>query len=126
MQLPGAHVHASAGAAKHGGRLLRPARYRHLGDVIRLIIAGLLLAGALVVTVATHDTYASAGVAAVTAVVHPALAGEVLAGLVQAVFILGAVAVLAVTLHSRRFGLLVSLAGGAVVASAVLAGTVML
>jgi uncharacterized protein (TIRG00374 family) len=126
MQLAGAHVHASAGAARHGGRLLRPARYRHLGDVIRLVIAGLLLAGTLVVTVATHGTYAGAGAAAVTAVIHPALAGQVLAGLVQAVFILGAIAVLAVTLHSRRFGLLVSMAGGAVVASAALAGIVLL
>ena len=43
---PETHAEAPAVAAKHGGRLLPPARYRHPGDVIRLIIAGLVLAGA--------------------------------------------------------------------------------
>ncbi|MGE5292125.1 MAG: lysylphosphatidylglycerol synthase domain-containing protein [Micromonosporaceae bacterium] len=125
-RLPGTHAYTSAVAARHRGQLLRPARYRHPGDVVRLTIAGVIFAGALVVTVATHATYAGAGAAGVTAVIPPALAGRVLAGLVQAVFILAAVAVLAVTLRNRRFGLLVSLAGGAVVASAVLAGIVQL
>jgi glycosyltransferase 2 family protein len=113
-------------AAKRSGRLVRPTRYRHLGDVIRLIIAGLVLAGTLVVTVATHATYAGAGATAVAAVVPPALMGRVLAGGVQAAVILGAVAALAVTLYNRRFQLLASLAGGAVVASAVLIGIVRL
>ena len=75
--LPGVHAHAVAGAAKHGGRLLRSARYRHPGDVIRLIISGLILAGALVVTVATYATYAGAGAAPVTAVVPLWLAAVV-------------------------------------------------
>ena len=46
------HAETPAVAAKHGGRLLAPARYRHPGDVIRLILAGLALAGAAAVTVA--------------------------------------------------------------------------
>ncbi len=125
-QFPRTHAQASAVAAKHGGRLLRPTRYRHPGDMIRLIIAGSVLAGALVVTVGTHATYAGAGAAAMTAVVPPALTGRVLAGLVQAAFILAAVAAPAVTLRSRRFQLLVSLVGGAVLASAVLIGIVRL
>jgi uncharacterized membrane protein YraQ (UPF0718 family) len=54
---PGTQVRPLAEAAKHGVRLLRPARYRHPGDVIRLIIAGLVLAGTLAVTVATHATW---------------------------------------------------------------------
>jgi glycosyltransferase 2 family protein len=106
------------------GRLLCPARYRHLGDAIRLIIAGLVLAGMLVVTAATHATYAGASAAAVTAVVPPALTGQVLAGLAQATLVLGAIAALAVTLYNRRFRLLASLAGGAALASAVLIGIV--
>ena len=121
---PGTQVRPVAEAAKHGVRLLRPARYRHPGDVIRLIIAGLVLAGTLAVTVATHATYAGASAAAVTAVAPPALAGRVLAGLVQVVLVTAAAAALVLTLRYRRFRLLASLAGGAVVASAVVIGII--
>jgi undecaprenyl-diphosphatase len=92
--------------------------------VIRLIIAGLVLAGTLAVTVATGATYAGAGAAAVTAVVPPALAGRVLAGLVQVVLVTAAAAALVLTLRYRRFRLLASLAGGAVVAGAVVTGII--
>ena len=44
MTTPGAQVRPRAEAAEHGGRLLPSARYRHPGDVIRLIAAGLVLA----------------------------------------------------------------------------------
>ena len=50
-------------AAKPAGRFLPPARYRHPGDIIRLILAGLALAGALAVTVITHATYAGSSAA---------------------------------------------------------------
>jgi undecaprenyl-diphosphatase len=123
---PGTHVEAPAVAAKHRGRLLPPARYRHPGDVIRLIIAGLVLAGALAVTTAAHATYAGASAVAVTAVVPSTVAGRVLAGLVQAAFVIAAVAALAVTLRYRRFRLLASLAGVAVLAGAVVAGIIQL
>jgi uncharacterized protein (TIRG00374 family) len=116
----------SAPVAKDGGRLLPPARYRHPGDTIRLIIAGLVLAAALAVTAITHATYAGAGAAAVAAVGPSTLQGRVLAGLVQAAFVVAAVAALAVTLRYRRFRLLVSLVGGAVVAGAALIGIVQL
>ena len=66
---PETHIAPSAAAAKHGGhRLLSPARYRHPGDMIRLIIAGLVLAVALAVTAVTHATYAGASAVAVSAV----------------------------------------------------------
>ena len=87
---PGTQVSSLAKAAEHGVRLLPSARYRHPGDVIRLIIAGLVLAGALAVTVATHATYAGASAAAVAAFTPPTLAGRVLAGLVQAVLVTAA------------------------------------
>jgi glycosyltransferase 2 family protein len=120
------HAGPSAATVKHGGRFLPPARYRHPGDVIRLIIAGLVLAGALAVTVITHATYAGASAAAVTAVAPSTVAGRVLAGLVQVLFVVAAVAAIAVTLRYRRFRLLASLAGVAVVAGAALAGIVLL
>ena len=101
-----------------------PARYRHPGDLIRLIIAGLVLAGALAVTVLTHATYAGAGAVAVTAVAPSTVAGQVLAGIVQVLFVAAAVAAVAVTLRYRRFRLLVTLVGGAVLAGAVLIGIV--
>jgi undecaprenyl-diphosphatase len=121
---PGTQVRPLAEAAKRGGRLLRPARYRHPGDVIRLIIAGLVLVGALAVTVATRATYAGASAAAVTALTPPALAGRVLAGLGQAVLVTAAAAAVVVTLRHRRFRLLASLAGAAVLASAIVIGII--
>ena len=113
---PGTQVSSLAKAAEHGVRLLPPARYRHPGDVIRLIIAGLVLAGTLAVTVATHATYAGASAAAVAAFTPPALAGRVLAGLVQAVLVTAAAAAVVATLRHRRFRLLAGLAGAAVLA----------
>ena len=44
---PGTQVRPVAETAQLGARLLPPARYRHPGDVIRLITAGLVLVGAL-------------------------------------------------------------------------------
>jgi undecaprenyl-diphosphatase len=115
-----------AAAVKRGGRLLSPARYRHPGDVIRLIVAGLVLAGAFAVTAVTHATYAGASAVAVTAVAPSTLAGRVLAGLVQALFAVAAVAAVVVALRYRRFRLLAGLVGCAVLASAVLTGIVYL
>ncbi len=123
---PGTRVGLSAVAATPGGRFLPAARYRHPGDVIRLIIAGLVLAGALAVTVAAHATYVGASAAAVTAVAPSTLPGRVLAGAVQVLFVVAAVAAVVVTLRYRRFRLLASLAGVAVLAGAVVAGIVQL
>jgi glycosyltransferase 2 family protein len=121
---PGAQVKPLAETAKHRGRLLPPARYRHPGDVIRLITAGLVLAGALVVTIITHATYAGASAAAVTALAPATLAGRLLAGLVLAVLVTAAAAAVVVTLRYRRFRLLAGLAGAAVVAGAVVIGMI--
>ena len=122
---PETHVEPAA-AAKRGSQLLPPTRYRHPGDTIRLIIAGLVLAGALAVTVAAAATYAGASAAAMTAVAPSTLAGRVLAGLVQVLVVVAAVTAVAVTLFHRRFRLLASLVGGAVVASAVVIGIIQL
>ncbi len=121
---PGTHIAPPAVATKHGGRLVPPARYRHPGDLIRLIIAGLVLAGALAVGVAAHATYAGASAVAVTAFAPSTVAGRVLAGVVQVLFAAAAVAAVAVTVRYRRFRLLASLVGGAILASAVLIGII--
>jgi uncharacterized membrane protein YbhN (UPF0104 family) len=115
-----------AAAVKRGGRLLSPARYRHPGDVIRLIVAGLVLAGALAVTAVTHGTYAGASAVAVTGLAPATPAGRVLAGLVQALFAGAAVAAVILTLRYHRYRLLAGLAAAAVVAGAVLSGIVYL
>ena len=61
---------------------------------------------------------------AVTAVAPSTLAGRVLTGLVQALFVCAAVAAVIVTLRYRRYRLLAGLVGSAVLAAAVLAGIV--
>ena len=124
---PETHTAPSAAAAKHGGhRLLPPARYRHPGDMIRLIIAGLVLAVALAVTAVTHATYAGAGAVAVSAVAPATLAGRVLGGVVHALFAAAAVAAFLVTLRYHRYRLLGGLAVAAVVASGIVIGIIYL
>ena len=103
-------------------RILPPARYWHPGDVIRLIIAVLVLAVAVVVTSATHARHAGAGATAVTAVRLSIAGGRTLAGLMAAAFAVAAVAAIAATLRYRRFRLLASLAGSQVPATARRAG----
>ena len=123
---PEIQLERSAAAARGGSRLLPPARYRHPGDIIRLVTAGFVLVGASAVTAATHGTYTGASALVVTAVAPSALAGRVLAGLVQAVFIAAAAVAVVVTLRSGRYRLLAGLAGSAVLASAVVIGIIYL
>src|SRR5689334_12291686 len=80
---PEIQLERSAVAARRGRRLLPPGRYRHPGDIIRLITAGFVLIGASAVTAATQGTYAGASAVVVTAVAPSTTAGRMLAGLVQ-------------------------------------------
>jgi len=107
-------------------RILAPARYRHPGDVIRLVIGGLALAGTGAVTYATHGTYAGAFATAVTALRPSAAVGQVLAAVLTAAFALAAAAAIAATLRYRRFRLLASLAGAALLTGAGVAGIIAL
>src|SRR5215831_10289293 len=90
-------------------RILPPARYRHPGDVIRLIVAGLVLVVAVAITYLTHATYAGASATAVTALRLSTDPGRALDALVAAAFTVAAVAAIVVTLRYRRFRLLASL-----------------
>jgi len=105
-------------------RLLPHGRYRHPGDVIRLIAAGLVLAGTLAATLATHGTYAGASATTMAAVRFSTTAGHALAVLMQAAFAAAAIAAIAVTVRYRRFRLLASLAGGALLTSGILIGII--
>lgn len=104
---------------KHSGRFLPSTRYRHLGDVIRLIGSGLVLLLAAVAVVPGRLT--GAGAASVTWLGSDP-AGRLLTGLVQVGFVAAAAGAVAVALWHRRFRLLAGLAAGAVAAGAALAG----
>ena len=65
-----------------GGRVLAPTRYRHPGDVIRLIAATLVLAVAAVIA-ALLPALLRPGAAAITGVRPATAAGQVLTGVVN-------------------------------------------
>jgi len=96
-------------------------RYRHPGDVIRLIVGGLLLIVTLAAVALAPRQLVGTDASAVTWLgVGPA--GRLLVGLVQVAFVVAAAGIVAAVLARRRFYLLVSLAAGAMVAGGALAG----
>src|SRR5690349_9279463 len=101
------------------GSLPPSSRYRHPGDVIRLISAGLLLAGALVAS-AIAFRWLLGPAASVPGGLGTA--GRVITGLVQVACLAAAAVVIAATLRRRRFRLLAGLAAGAVAAAGLTAG----
>jgi len=101
------------------GPLPPSSRYRHPGDVIRLISAGLLLAGALIASVIAFRWLLGPG-ASVPGGLDPA--GRVITGLVQVACLAAAAVVIVATLRRRRFRLLAGLAAGAVAAAGLAAG----
>ena len=105
----------------HQARRLPSSRYRHPGDVIRLIAGGLLLIVALAAVALAPSQLVGTDASAVTWLgADPA--GRLLVGLVQVAFVVAAAAIVAFALWRRRFRLLISLAAGAMVAGGALAG----
>jgi undecaprenyl-diphosphatase len=99
--------------------LLPSSRYRHPGDVIRLISAGLLLVCSFGASwVARRWLLGPA--ASVPDDLGPA--DGVITGLVQVAFLVAAVVLVAATLRRQRFRLLAGLAAGAVVAAGLATG----
>ena len=96
-------------------------RYRHPGDVIRLIGAGLILIVSLAVVAVAPSQLVGTDASAVTWLAYDP-AGRLLAGLVQVAFVVAAAGIVAAGLRHRRFRLLASLAAGAMVAGGALAG----
>ena len=105
------------------GRFLPPARYRHPGDIIRLIASGLVLTGMLAAVAVAPGPLTGPRAAAVSWLGSDP-AGRLLTGLVQVTLVLAAAGTLAVALRHRRFRLLTGLVAGAAVAAALLAGIV--
>ena len=106
---------------KRTGRFLPSTRYRHPGDVIRLIGSGLVLTAMLAAVAVAPGRLTGAGAAAVTWL-GSGPAGRLLTGLVQVAFVAAAAGAVTVALWHRRFRLLAGLAAGAVAAGAALAG----
>jgi len=108
-------------AVSHQARRLPSSRYRHPGDVIRLIAGGLLLIVALAAVALAPSQLVGTDASAVTWLgADPA--GRLLVGLVQVAFVVAAAAIVAFALWRRRFRLLISLAAAAMVAGGALAG----
>ena len=104
-------------------RLVAPSRYRHPGDVIRLIAGGVLLVGSVVASAA-----ASRWLLGPAAPVPggPGPASQVLTGLVQVACVAAAALIVAVTLSHRQFGLLGRLIVAGLAAAGLTAGILVL
>jgi uncharacterized protein (TIRG00374 family) len=84
-------------------------RYRHPGDVIRLIGSASLLIIALVVAAVTKDRLLGPDATTIRAITPSTSAGRLLVGLVQAVVVIATVGVWFAVLYRRRYRLLGSL-----------------
>jgi glycosyltransferase 2 family protein len=105
-------------------RLLPSSRYRHPGDVIRLIAGSILLLVSLVASAAAGRWLL--GVDAPVGGIAYGAASSVLTGIVQVAFVAAAALAVAAALWHRRFRLLLGLAAGAAVAGGVAAGIMLL
>ena len=92
-----------------------PSRYRHPGDVLRLITSGVILVSALVIAALMPERLLGSRAATVQGW-SPTPSPASCTGLVQAVAIAAVVAVVVALMRRRRFRLLGTLAGGAVFA----------
>jgi glycosyltransferase 2 family protein len=99
--------------------LLSASRYRHPGDVIRLISAGIVLACSFAVSWVARRWLLGPAAAVPDDL---GSVGRVTIGLVQVACLAAAAVMVAATLRKRRFRLLAGLAAGAVVAAALATG----
>src|SRR5271166_1641517 len=118
---PSIQLAAGGSGTPTRGRLLAPTRYRHPGDVIRLIAAGSVLTAAVVIA-ALRPALLRPAAAAITEVGPATAAGRVLIGLVQVTIAAAALVLLVAALRYRRFRVLVTVAGGFAAGAAVMAG----
>lgn len=94
-----------------------PQRYRHPGDVIRLIASGGLMLAAVAACTLAGTYLLGAGAVQVPGPEPGGAGSRFLVGLARAIVVLGALAGLAVLLVTRRFRLLASLLGAAAVST---------
>ena len=105
----------------HPARLGPSSRYRHPGDVIRLITGGLILIVTLTAVALASRQLVGTDASAVTWLGSDP-AGRLLVGLVQVALVVAATGIVAMAIRRRRFRLLISLVAGAMVAGGALAG----
>ncbi len=116
-------IRSAAGEAQaRRARLVLPAtRYRHPGDVIRLIVAALVLAVAGTIAALGPSGLLNPAEATVSGVGAGTTVGRVLTGLVQVTIAGAAVVLLAAGLRRRRFRVIATVAGGFIGAAALTA-----
>jgi len=105
----------------HASQLVPSSRYRHPGDVIRLIASGLVLIGTLAAIAVAPGQLVRNGARTVSWLGSDS-AGRLLIGLVQVAFVVAAAGIVAGVLLHRRFRLLAGLTAGALAAGAGLSG----
>src|SRR4051812_43946503 len=86
----GAALEVATPSAGVDGPMASPPRYRHPGDVIRLIISALVLAASLVVAFIAPDRLLGIQATTVSGLEPNTTAGELLVGLVQTASLLAA------------------------------------
>ena len=118
---PGTQVAAVESQARRTGRVLPARRYRHPGDVIRLIAAAVVLAVAGTVAALVPGTLLRPDAAEVGGTGPGTTAGQVLTGLVQVTIAGAALVLLVAGLRRRRFRVIATVAGGFVAAAALTA-----
>src|SRR5215813_6009532 len=108
--------------AARSAQLVPDSRYRHPGDVIRLICGGVVLGGALAASWAASRWLLGSDASVLGGGFGSGAAGRALTGLVQVACVTAAALVVAATLRYRRFRLLGGLAIAAAVAALAAAG----
>jgi undecaprenyl-diphosphatase len=115
-------VAAGTPQARPAGLALSPTRYRHPGDVIRLIVAALVLAVAGTIAALSPSALLSPSATAVSEAEPSTTAGQVLTGLVQVTIACATLVLLIAGLRRRRFRVVATVAGGFVAAAALMTG----
>jgi glycosyltransferase 2 family protein len=118
---PGTQVAAVESQARRTGRVLPARRYRHPGDVIRLIAAAVVLAVAGTIAALVPSTLLRPDAVEVSGTGPGTAAGQVLTGLVQVTIAGAALVLLVAGLRRRRFRVIATVAGGFVAAAALMA-----
>ena len=117
---PGMRVAAGQQQARPAGLTLPATRYRHPGDVIRLIVAALVLAVAATIAALSPSGLLSTSATTVSEAEPSTAAGQVLTGLVQVTIACAALVLLVAGLRRRRFRVVATVAGGFVAAAALM------
>jgi len=113
-------VAAGEPQARRAGLALPTTRYRHPGDVIRLIFAALVLAVAGTIAALSPSALLSTSATTVSEAGPSTAAGQVLTGLVQVTIACAALVLLIAGLRRRRFRVVATVAGGFVAAAALM------